>query len=552
MFLFFKMLFRDLFAESCFVMFTSCSSLFFFKPMCLNILIHIGDMASDIMEVAALGRPFTLGMLYDARSDRLIPGKMGLAKLLFKLSPTQVLVFVSASDSTENKSSQLDVNASLKASLMSGLIEVEGSAKYLNDKKKSHHQSRVTLQYKATTKFKQLMLTPDETKNTQEAEDVKNLATHVVTGILYGANAFFVFDSEKLDDSSIQVIEGSMQAVIEKILKGKGKVDIKLSHEEKAVTDKFTCKFYGDFILESNPGTFEDAVKTYIQLPKLLGENSKNCVPLKVTLMPLKKLHPEAAAMKKEICARLVRKVEDALQDLDNMEIRCNDLLEDRVVRSFPQIQEKLSRLKKLCIDFRSSLQQKMAKKLPSIRAGEEDEQELAKVLDDRDKSPFSQERLTKWIKDEEREVTIIRYFVDMMEGTKIISDQSELDREVFKPGVEEVLCFVFTSLKSTDPYLQNMSDYLEKKKLQGTDGNTPPAQDQCRNTPSGSLSLWCPPLCSEVTTITGTNHLVSAAQGSGFDNGDVEHGPFELNVPSLPQNAIEALLEKCIEDLAD
>lgn len=388
---------------------------------------------------------------------------------------------VSASDSTKTKSSLLDVNASLKASFLGGLIEVGGSAKYLNDNKKSHHQSRVTLQYKATTKFKQLMLTPDETKNTQQAEDVKNLATHVVTGILYGANAFFVFDSEKLDDSSIQVIEGSMQAVIKKIpsFNVDGKVDIKLSDEEKAVTDKFTCKFYGDFILESNPGTFEDAVKTFIQLPKLLGENRENCVPLKVTLMPLKILDPEAPEAVTEISIGLVIKAQDALKDLYNLEIRCNDLLDDRVVRSFPQIQEKLSRFKKLCQYFRSSIQKTMAEKLPSIRAGEEDKQELVKVFYDRDKSPFSQERLTKWIKDEEREVTIIRYFVDMMEGTKIISDQSELDREVFKPGVEEVLCFVFTSLKSTDPYLQNMSDYLEKKKLEGTDGNTPPTQDQ-------------------------------------------------------------------------
>uniref|UniRef100_A0A668TUM5 SPRY-associated domain-containing protein n=1 Tax=Oreochromis aureus TaxID=47969 RepID=A0A668TUM5_OREAU len=437
-------------------------------------------MASDIIQVAALGRPFTLGMLYDARRDKLIPGKCQMSKLTKPWR--KIITAVSlTSDSIENKSSQLDVNGSLKASFFGGLIEVGGSAKYLNDKKKSHHQSRVTLQYKATTKFKQLMLTPDETKNTQEAVNVKNLATHVVTGILYGANAFFVFDSEKLDGSSIENIQGSMQAVIKKIpsFNVDGKVDIKLSDEEKAVTDKFTCKFYGDFILESNPGTFEDAVKTYIQLPKLLRENKENCVPLKVTLMPLKKLDPEAAEAVTEIRIGLVIKAQDALKDLYNLDIRCNDLLEDRVGRSFPQIQEKLSRFKKLCEYFRSSLQKTMAKKLPSIRAGEEDEQELVKVFDDRDKSPFSQERLTKWIEDEEREVTIIRYFVDMMEGTKIISDQSELDREVFNPGVEEVLCFVFTSLKSTDPYLQNMSDYLEKKKLEGTDGNTPPAQDQ-------------------------------------------------------------------------
>ncbi|XP_026034346.1 neoverrucotoxin subunit alpha-like [Astatotilapia calliptera] len=440
--------------------------------------------ASSVLEVAALGQPFSLGMLYDARRGKLIPGvtlwnSKTLQKKPVEHNQHSSEFHINATDSIEKKSALLDVNGSLKASFLGGLIEVEGSAKYLNDRKKSHHQCRVTLHYKATTKFKQLMLTPDETKNSQEAKNVKRLATHVVTGILYGANAFFVFDSEKLDDSSIQVIQDSIQAILIKKITSfnvEGKVDIKLSDEEKAVTDKFTCKFYGDFILESNPATFEDAVKTYIQLPKLLGENRENCVPLKVTLMPLKKFHPKAAYM---ISNGFISKAEDTLQELHNLDIRCNDLLEDRVVRSFPQIQEKLSRFKKLCEYFRSSLQETMAEKLPSIRAGEEDEQELVKVFYDRDKSPFSQERLTKWIKDEEREVTIIRYFVDMMEGTKIISDQSELDREVFKPGVEEVLCFVFTSLKSTDPYLQNMSDYLEKKKLEGTDGNTPPTQDQ-------------------------------------------------------------------------
>ena len=36
---------------------------------------RLEKMASDHMTVAALGRPFTLGMLYDARKDELIPGK---------------------------------------------------------------------------------------------------------------------------------------------------------------------------------------------------------------------------------------------------------------------------------------------------------------------------------------------------------------------------------------------------------------------------------------------------------------------------------------------
>uniref|UniRef100_A0A3B4H744 B30.2/SPRY domain-containing protein n=1 Tax=Pundamilia nyererei TaxID=303518 RepID=A0A3B4H744_9CICH len=440
-------------------------------------------MASDIMEVAALGRPFTLGMLYDARRDRLIPGvklwdDSSQEERTEEQDQPSTYLNVIKSDSFKSKSSLLDVDSSMKLSVLSGMVKVGGSARYLLNKKKFQHQSRVTLHYKATTKFKQLTLNPQKIKNIKLTDNLRSLATHVVTGILYGTNAFVVFDSEKLDASSIQDTQASMETVINKIpsFNVNGKVDIKLSNKEKAVTDKFTCQFYGDFILESNPVTFEDAVKTVNQLPKLLGENKENGVPLKVTLMPLKDLHLKAKVRIEEINPGLVRKAEDILQDLHNVEIRCNDLLEDIVVRTFPQIQEKLIRFKKLCEYYRSSLQQTMAERLLSIREGKEDTQKLVKVFDDRDKSPFSQERLIKWIEYQEKEINNISCIVKILQGIKIISDQSKLDREVFNTE-KEVLCFAFTSLKSTHPYLQNMSDYLDKMKLGS--GNTPPAQDQ-------------------------------------------------------------------------
>ncbi|KAI3364940.1 hypothetical protein L3Q82_000940 [Scortum barcoo] len=163
------------------------------------------EMAMDSVEVAALGRPFNLGMLYDARKDQLIPGltlwdDKTLQNKATKSSQHSSDFDISASDSIESKSSLLDVGASLKASFMSGLIQVGGSGKFLNDTKKFKNQSRVTFQYKATTDFKQLSVTQLPAMDTQQMEIIKkSSATHVVTGILYGANAFFVFDSEKLE-----------------------------------------------------------------------------------------------------------------------------------------------------------------------------------------------------------------------------------------------------------------------------------------------------------------------------------------------------------------
>lgn len=45
--------------------------------------------ASTTIEVAALGRPFNLGMLYDCRQDSLIPGRDSYILMLHGNEPQQ-------------------------------------------------------------------------------------------------------------------------------------------------------------------------------------------------------------------------------------------------------------------------------------------------------------------------------------------------------------------------------------------------------------------------------------------------------------------------------
>ncbi|KAL6097798.1 uncharacterized protein ACO6RY_13251 [Pungitius sinensis] len=434
-------------------------------------------MASNQLEVAALGRPFTLGMLYDAQRAALITGlalwddKTLRGKTIRSFKPSNNFV-ITESDSIESKSFLLDVDASLKVSFLSGLIEVEGSAKYLNDHKEFKNQSRVTGQYKSTTHLEQLSLTDLMTLEPQQKDVIiKSSATHIVTGILYGANAFFVFDSEKLEGSSIKKIEGSMKAIIKKIpsFSVEGKVDIKLTEEEKALSDSVCCKFFGDFILQSIPLTYEDAVKTLGQLPQLLGENGEKAVPMKVWLMPLTTLCPEAAKLKSEISVGLVGKMQGTLEDLREIQMRSNESLEDKVVENFPHIKDDLMTFQKLCHLYTSNLQGTMKEKLSSIREGKEDENSLGKPFENRDESPFSKEKLTKWLDDKEREINVIRSCVEIMKGTKIVKNQSELDREVLAGAVDDAFCFVFTSTKRGDTYLDEMATYLDSPRMGST-----------------------------------------------------------------------------------
>ncbi|KAG7999778.1 Neoverrucotoxin subunit beta, partial [Nibea albiflora] len=78
------------------------------------------------MELTALGRPFSVGMLYDCRTDSLVPGITlwdhdDLIKHVRERPQNSNDFEIVASESIEDKSKALNVHASLKASFLGGL-----------------------------------------------------------------------------------------------------------------------------------------------------------------------------------------------------------------------------------------------------------------------------------------------------------------------------------------------------------------------------------------------------------------------------------------------
>ncbi|XP_072220244.1 uncharacterized protein [Leuresthes tenuis] len=444
--------------------------------------------ARKTRQVAALGRPFGLGMLYDCRQDSFVPGlTLWDCKDLEKdqrerPQPNSDFQIV-ASESIDDKSSALNVDASLKASFLGGMVEVGGSAKYLNDQKASKNEARVTLKYKTTTKFQELSMSHLGRGNVKHPDVFEaGLATHVVTGILYGAQAFFVFGCEKSEEESRQDIQGNLQVMIKKIpclsIEGKGKLSMKDEDVEKV--EKFSCKFHGDFLLEKTPTTFQDAVEVYQSLPRLLGANGENAVPVQVWLLPLTNLDSKAAKLVRQISVRLVQQAQRVLEDFSELEMRCNDVLNTPAAQQFPQIVKKIKRFKEMCAEFKLEFQRILATKLPSIRGGGEEEAVLAEVLKKKLSSPFNSNSLSEWMDCKEREIYTMMSFTNKMKNTKILPSQSDLYKEVL--SVEHALCFVFTSLGSDEPYLSALSEYLK---------GTQPADPQDPNTRDVEKEQW-------------------------------------------------------------
>ncbi len=297
---------------------------------------------------------------------------------------------VTASDSIEDKSSLLNIDGSLKLSLLGGLVNVTGAAKYLNDTKKSFRQQRLTLHYHSTCRYEELTMNHLAPDNIVYHDLFDNdAATHVVTAVLYGADACFVFDREVSADENKSTVEGEAKVTLEK-LKGisvDANISLKMDEAQKNAVQKFTCKFYGDFQLPSNPTSFEDALKVFTDLPKLLGEKKELAVPLRVWLYPLDKLHSKASKLQKDISINLIQETESVIESLNTAEMRCSDLLKDSPALTFAEFQSKILQMKQNCCKYKLRLMKRLGSLLPNIRGDVMKETELNDLLQEHENS---------------------------------------------------------------------------------------------------------------------------------------------------------------------
>ncbi|XP_055043001.2 cytolytic toxin-alpha-like [Misgurnus anguillicaudatus] len=433
-------------------------------------------MESEPIIVAALGRPLYPGMLYDCRKHSYIPGvtlwdKKSVKDNMDIRSKLDTEIKFSSSDSLSDKCSLLDVNASLKASFFGGLVEVGGSAKYLRDTKSSKQQSRVTMHYSETTTFEQLTMT-QLSQFTYPKVFKQKTATHVVTAVLYGAQAFMVFDRTFSDDDNKQKIEGELNVMVKKIpsfsIEGQGKV--KMTDEEKNIAESISCTFHGDFHLEQNPTTYMEALQVYKQLPTLLKKNNESGVPIKVWLYPLSLLDEQAARLVREISTSLVASTEDIMEELGEAERRCNDLIRKAQINIFSDIKERLCTFQSSFSIYKLVLQKALGRVLPEIQGAKMEEQLLEEIMKTHNESPFNASSLNQWLDNTKCALDLLSSCTKCLKGIKT-EDADGLKTILLNPDIDVVVCLNFTSLKDDDPYLTNLNDFLKSKQFEH-DGN--------------------------------------------------------------------------------
>ncbi|KAI5629133.1 verrucotoxin subunit beta-like, partial [Silurus asotus] len=417
------------------------------------------------MEIAALGRPLYPGMLYDCCRDSFIPGvtlwnKKAMNDDLDVHHHSETNLKFAASDTLSDKANLLDISGSLKASFLSGLVEVGGSAKFLCDNKSSAHQSRVTMQYSQTTRFEQLTMKELAHVTYPQVFEQKT-ATHVVTAVLYGAHAFMVFDHTSAENENKQNVEGKLYAVVKKIptISIEGKASLKMTEGEKKVAENISVTFYGDFELEENPTTYMDALDVYKKLPLLMKQQQTKGVPLTVWLYPLTLLDSNAAKLVREISMSLVRKTEKVLEEMAEVERRCNDLIKNQMTNKFPNVKARLVKFQDVYIDYKIAFQKALISVLPAIRGGTQEDKALGDILSIHYTAPFTADKMNQWLDYMMAELKILSSCVP--KDLTVVTSLGSLISIIMDPNVDVVVCLSFTSLKYEDSYLATTEDFL-------------------------------------------------------------------------------------------
>ena len=102
-------------------------------------------------------------------------------------------------------------------------------------------------------------------------------ATHVVNKIIHGQRAYFFFKHSKKSTSEKQDVGGSLQAVVKAIpgFSIEGSASVKLTGEEKKLSESLEVRFNGDFNFKNGiPTTFNGSIKAFKELSSKIFNSS--------------------------------------------------------------------------------------------------------------------------------------------------------------------------------------------------------------------------------------------------------------------------------------
>ncbi|CAF1235595.1 unnamed protein product [Adineta ricciae] len=416
----------------------------------------------------AFGRNGILGSLYDIRCDRFEGGNLFNRKL-----PSDMIIISDCAKSDyvidENRSQKetfdkLNIEASLKLSLMAGLIKVDGSAKYLNQTTSDNRTVRVTFMFNVQTKQESLQISMAGLSDYFSSNAFENEnATHCVIGITWGGRVAATFEEILSNSDEAKDLQGRLAVVLEKMsVEVTGDASLTCNHKENSKLNSLKISFSGDVLIENIPRTIEEVFCTFKQVPSLLTKlNDGKGQQLSYELYPLKRL---AEIFKLDLrIQRIINEVTNntliRIENIFEQIIKGKRIMNDYLAKIQPWRNwlpskwiETISAHRTKLYGVESETQRKLASLLDDIRHGKADEKIMITLLDQfEENNPCSIMSINNFLKENSFIMTKIECLSEF--------DQNVLDEIDDKRQKTPNPSILLLNMKSIDDLIQKYYD---------------------------------------------------------------------------------------------
>ncbi|CAF1462496.1 unnamed protein product [Rotaria sp. Silwood1] len=296
--------------------------------------------SADAIERQAVCRHGFIGSLYDIRTDKLEGTNLFKKKLPEEFIDVSDIAHTSyellSNNSQKETFDKMNIEANLKLSLMAGMVEISGSAKYMKQTKTDSRTIRVTYIYKVKTKQVQLHVSMAGLSDYFSDDALENPnATHVVTGIMWGANVAATFEQVVEDHEQLQTIEGSLSVVL-KCLPISGDAKLNLENKDNSKFENLQISFSGDILINECPQSIKDVMNVLKSVPdRIKPLNEGKGQQLVFVLYPLKRMAEifkhelQITRMIKEVSHLVVMRIENIFEDISKGKRKFNDFLNE-------------------------------------------------------------------------------------------------------------------------------------------------------------------------------------------------------------------------------
>ena len=416
---------------------------------------------SDVTWIPCLGRNLNLGDLYDCCTDEKAIGSgiwdekaIHEAKIECpgKCDPIECTDFVLHNNN--EKTSCLGISGELYLSCAAGHIKLCAEAGLFNDNVVSKNVLRVALKCYSSSKTIQLNKSKLSSWNINTFE--QEGATHVITGMLYGAISIIVCDQKIQGKHDTKATYESLKTKLNYLQRCVSGNCPEMYMESSS--ENITCKVFSTINITHKIETYADAVRFCEDLYKLHAENSAH-VPISISLFPLKKINKAFTKNVRNINdIDLIDKIKSMHDTVTDIGLHLMDL-QANIGSTLACITEQIESYNKTILDLRSEFTKIVGHIVPKYRRSELEKP----VLKEKIEATFDKlQKLSTLVQSKLKEVQQIYVFMKAIKDYDLISAASDVYYKY-----RYIICLEFNSSHLIDCTLPaNALPWYQDKKI--------------------------------------------------------------------------------------